>query len=127
MYRVVPRALELGVRIATGSDAGASGVAHGSNAQELELLTTAGMSPMEAIVAATNTAAQVLDMADSIGTLEKGKLADLLVVKGNPLENISLLQDRSNILAVMKDGQTVVRRSETQGVIRQSDQKESGR
>ena len=116
MYRVLSRARELGVRIATGTDAGASGVAHGDNATELELLTTVGMSPMEAIVAATKTAAQVLDMADSIGTLKKGKYADLLVVKGKPLEDISLLQDKANILVVMKDGQIVVRRSETQGV-----------
>ena len=111
MYRVLARARQLGVRIATGTDAGISPVAHGDNATELDLLTTIGMSPMDAIVAATSTAAQVLDMADSIGTLEKGKCADLLVVKGNPLDDIALLQDKANLLAVMKDGQVVVQRS----------------
>jgi imidazolonepropionase-like amidohydrolase len=112
MYRVIPRAFELGVRIAVGTDAGAFGVPHGCNAQELELLTTIGMSPMQAIVAATRTGAEVLDMADQIGTLEVGKLADLLVVRGDPLQDIRLLQEPENILVVMKEGQVVVNRGD---------------
>jgi len=111
MHRVIPKALSMGVRVATGTDAGA-GVPHGINALELELLTTVGMSPMEAIVAATGTAAEVLDMADSLGTLEKGQVADLLVVRGDPLQDISLLQDKQNIVIVMKSGNVVVSRED---------------
>lgn len=107
MYRVIPRALEYGVRIAAGTDAGAPGVAHGRNALELELLTTAGMSPMEAIVAATSTAAELLDRAGEMGTLHKGRLADLLVVAGDPLADISLLQEKANIAMVVKEGKIV--------------------
>lgn len=109
MYKVIPKAFSMGIRIAVGTDAGA-GVPHGCNAMELELLTTIGMSPMQAIVAATSTAAEVLDMADSIGTLEKGRMADLLVVDGDPLQDISLLQDRKNIRVIMMEGSIVVNR-----------------
>ena len=110
MYRVIPRAFQLGVKIATGTDAGADLVPHGSSATELELLTAIGMSPMQAIVAATRTGAALLDMADMIGTLEKGHFADLLVVKGNPLDDIRLLQNKENIQVVMKNGKVVVDR-----------------
>jgi imidazolonepropionase-like amidohydrolase len=110
MHRVIPRALELGVRIAVGTDAGAFGVPHGCNAMELELLTTIGMSPMQAIVAATRTGAETLGMAHLVGTLEKGKTADLLVIQGDPLQDITLLQNPNNILTVMKDGQIAVHR-----------------
>jgi imidazolonepropionase-like amidohydrolase len=110
MYRVIPRARALGVRIATGTDAGADNVPHGCNAQELELLATAGMSPLEAIQAATQTAAGVLDMADQIGTLQKGRCADLLLVRGSPLQDLRCLQDPANILLVMKGGEILVDR-----------------
>ena len=110
MYRVIPKAFKAGVRIATGTDAGADLVPHGCNAMELELLTTIGMSPMQAIIAATRTGAEVLDMSDSIGTLEKGRFADILVVRGDPLNDIRALQDKQNILAVIKEGRIVVDR-----------------
>lgn len=116
MYRVIPKAFQMGVQIATGTDAGADLVPHGCNALELELLTTIGMTPMQAIVAATQTSARLLDMADSIGTLEKGRLADLLVVNGNPLEDIKLLQDKAKIVSVFKEGRLLVdRRTEPGG------------
>jgi imidazolonepropionase-like amidohydrolase len=108
MYRVIPKAFKLGVRIATGTDAGADLVPHGSNAMELQLLTTIGMTPMQAIVAATSSSAELLDMADLTGTLKKGRYADILVVRGDPLKDIQLLQDRKNILSVFKEGQLVV-------------------
>lgn len=111
MYRVIPKALRLGVRVATGTDAVADNVPHGCNAQELELLTTVGLTPMQAIVAATRTAAEVLDMADAIGFLARGKYADLLLVDGDPLADIRLLQQPEKIQMVMKGGRVVVNRT----------------
>ena len=107
MYKVIPKAHALGIPIAVGTDAGAFGVPHGCNAMELELLVTAGLSPMEAIEAATRRAAALLDMEHWTGTLEKGKYADLLVVRGDPLQDIGLLQNPSNIALVMKEGKVV--------------------
>ena len=73
--------------------------------KELELLVGLGLSPMQSIVAATGTAAEVLGWADRIGTIEEGKLADLIVVEGDPLKDITILQKKEKIVAVMKEGQ----------------------
>lgn len=97
------RAAAAGVRIATGSDAFA-GSMHGRNARELTLMVENGLTPSQAIVAATKTAAEVCRVADRVGTLESGKLADLLVVDGNPLQDISVLQDRERLLWIMREG-----------------------
>jgi imidazolonepropionase-like amidohydrolase len=104
--RAVSRARELGTRIAVGTDDGRSPLA-GKNAWELELLVTAGLSPMEAIVAATQTAAEALNLADQLGTIETGKIADLLVVDGNPDQNISCLRQPANISTIIKSGATL--------------------
>jgi len=114
MYRVLPRALQLGVRFAAGTDAGADLVPHGCNAQELELLTTLGMSPMQAIQAATGAAAELLAVEHLTGTLAVKHAADLLVVDGNPLEDICFLQKQDRILVIMKEGQVVVDRRQPQ-------------
>lgn len=111
MYNTVARAHKAGVRVATGSDAIMAGVHHGENAYELELFVRAGLTPMEAIVAATQVGAEVLDMAEDVGTLEPGKLADILIVAGNPLEDITLLQEHQRIEKVIKGGQVVVSRA----------------
>ena len=87
-----------------GTDAGTPFNCHGENLKEMELLVKAGLTPMEAIVATTKTASEVLGLEKSIGTLEKGKLADLIVVDGNPLDDIRLLQKKDKILAIMKEG-----------------------
>jgi len=63
-----------------------------------------GMSPADALLLATRNAADALGKLDRFGTLEKGKLADLIVVDGNPLSNITVLQDLENIKLVMKEG-----------------------
>jgi imidazolonepropionase-like amidohydrolase len=97
-------AMEAGVRIAMGTDAGYTPCVHGTNAFELELLVKYGMSPMEAILTATKNAALALRLEDRLGTVEKGKLADVIVVDGNPLENIGILQDKREICLVMKEG-----------------------
>lgn len=88
-----------GVRIAFGTDSGVS--THGENAHEFELMVEAGMSPMRAIQSATITCAQLLKIDDRLGTLEAGKLADVIAVKGNPLEEIGLMK---SVAFVMKDG-----------------------
>lgn len=109
LEKVVPLALKKGVRVAAGTDSGA-GVPHGSNALELELLVELGMSPMQAIHAATGLAAEVLDMGHLTGTLQAGKYADLLVVNGSPEEDVRLLQEHQNIQLVMKSGKVLVDR-----------------
>ena len=93
---------EAGLRIAMGTDAAVG--RHGTNAEELEFLTEIGMSPMEAIVAATATASECIHRAADIGTLTPGKLADLLVVEGNPLDDVTVLQDRASLRLIMQGG-----------------------
>ncbi|HEX5565250.1 MAG TPA: amidohydrolase family protein [Sporosarcina sp.] len=96
------KAYKAGVKIAMGTDAGV--MKHGTNLRELGLMADAGMSPMDAIVASTKTAAECLGWDDRVGTLETGKLADIIIVKGNPLEDIHSLADNDNIQVVIKDG-----------------------
>jgi len=97
------RARNAGVKIALGTDAGFL-VNHGQNAAELEEFVKAGFSPMEAIVAATRTGAECLDLENEVGTIEPGKYADLLVVDGDPLADIRVLQDADRIVRVFKSG-----------------------
>ncbi len=93
------KAYKAGVKIAFGTDCGVS--EHGGNAREFELMVECGMPPMEAIKAATMGAAKLLRAEDRLGSVEKGKIADLVAVKDNPLTNISTLRD---VTFVMKDG-----------------------
>lgn len=97
------RAATAGVKIAMGSDS--FGRFQGDNLLELELMVNAGFSPMQAIVAGTYVAATCLGVEERLGTLTPGKLADLLVVEGDPLANIKLLQHRENLLLIMKGGE----------------------
>ena len=97
-------ALEAGVKIGLGTDAGFNAFLHGTNAVELQFLVAYGMSPMQALMAATSGAAAGLHMADKLGTVEPGKLADLLVVDGDPLQDITVLQREPKIALVIKDG-----------------------
>jgi imidazolonepropionase-like amidohydrolase len=80
---------------------------------ELQWMSQAGLSPMQTIIAATSNAARALGWDSWLGTLEPGKVADLLVVAGNPLDNLHLLADRRNIELVIKDGQIVARSPST--------------
>ncbi|HXH09513.1 MAG TPA: amidohydrolase family protein [Alphaproteobacteria bacterium] len=108
------RALEAGVKVVAGTDAG--GHMHNINARELQYLVEAGMSPMQALQAATGWAAECLGWESEIGTIQPGKLADLVAVAGDPLQDITLLQDRQRIKLVFKDGQLCVDRRGEQPV-----------
>jgi len=98
----VSRALAAGVKVVAGTDAGGHG--HPNNALELEHLVAAGMTPMQALQAATSRAAECLGLEQEIGTIEKGKWADLVLVDGDPLRDIRVLQDVRRIKQVLKGG-----------------------
>ena len=97
--RAFKLAREAGVKIASGSDTGVPGTTFGGNAAELAHLVSHGLTPQEALLAATRDAAEVLGWQDRIGTLEVGKLADLILVDGDPLAEIAVLQDRVRLVA----------------------------
>jgi imidazolonepropionase-like amidohydrolase len=101
----IARAYRAGVKIAMGTDAGV--MPHGTNLRELGLMMDCGMSAMEAIVATTKMSAECLGWDDDLGTLEPGKIADLVMTPINPLENLRALEDTNNITMVIKDGQIV--------------------
>jgi imidazolonepropionase-like amidohydrolase len=101
--RALRYAYEAGAKIASGSDL--LGPLQDRKARELEIKTEV-MSPMESLMSATKTNAELFGLQDLIGTVEEGKLADLLVVEGNPLEDISVLQDRNNLKIIIKGGRT---------------------
>jgi imidazolonepropionase-like amidohydrolase len=101
----IARAYEAGVTIAMGTDAGV--MPHGTNLRELGLMCSVGMSPMEAIVATTKVAAQCLGWDDRLGTIEAGKLADIVVARTDPLADIRALENANHIVLVMKDGTIV--------------------
>ncbi len=98
----VRRALELGVPIAAGTDAGGHG--HPKNALELKYLVEAGLTPMQALRAATQWAAACLGLEREVGTIEQGRLADLVLVGGDPLDDVTLLLDPARIELVVKGG-----------------------
>jgi len=104
----VSRALAAGVKVVAGTDAGGHG--HPNNALELEHLVAAGMTPMQALRAATSQAAECLGLEQEIGTIEKGKWADLVLVDGDPLRDVRVLQDARRIRQVLKGGVGVTAR-----------------
>ncbi|MQF69229.1 amidohydrolase family protein [SAR202 cluster bacterium AD-804-J14_MRT_500m] len=97
---------ESGVKIALGSDAG-NRYPQGGGARELEFMVRHGMSTMEALEAGTRKAAEAIGMEEEVGTLEAGKRGDLLILDGNPIVDINLLQDRSNLWLIVKGGQAI--------------------
>ncbi len=110
---VVPKALEIGpmiqntfgkaykrgVKIAFGTDSGVS--FHGDNAKEFIYMHEAGMPVIEAIISATRTTAELLRIEDKLGTIEAGKIADIIAVDGDPIQNVKVMLD---VKFVMKEG-----------------------
>jgi imidazolonepropionase-like amidohydrolase len=90
---------EAGVKIAFGTDTGVS--PHGENAREFALMVKGGMTPTEAIHAATIVASELLGLEKEIGTLEAGKAGDLIAVKGDPTQDVTELE---RVLVVIKGG-----------------------
>jgi imidazolonepropionase-like amidohydrolase len=103
IQRSVQQAKTLGVKIASGYDAG-NAERQGKNADELVALTKRGLTPLEAIRAATTTAAELLGWQDRVGSIETGKYADLIAVEGDPLKDIAVLRE---VKFVMKGGEIV--------------------
>ncbi len=101
-------AREIGVKISAGTDAGGHG--HPVNARELECLVEAGMPPMEALRTATGLAAECLGWERDLGTVEAGRLADLVAVQGDPSQDITILQGPERIKVVWKGGAVAVDR-----------------
>lgn len=97
------KAVAAGVKVAMGTDSGVT--PHGDNLRELGLMVEGGMSPMDALVATTRSAAELMGLEDELGTLETGKRADLVVVEGDPLDVATLDQ---RIVSVYQDGVQVV-------------------
>ena len=102
--------LEKGVKISFGSDTGVPYIQHGNNARELSMFVELGMEPMQAIIAATKTAAEAIGIDNMVGTIEAGKIADIIVVEGNPIEDINILHEENRIKLVMKEGVVVITR-----------------
>jgi imidazolonepropionase-like amidohydrolase len=94
-----------GIRILPGGDYGFAWTPHGTNAKDLEYFVKyVGMSTMEALLSATAWGAPMMKLKGQIGKIHEGYLADILLVDGDPLADITVLQDKARILAVMKDG-----------------------
>ena len=102
------RAFAAGVKIAAGTDAGGHG--HPSNALEIECLVKTGLTPLQALRAATGWAAECLGREGEFGTVEKGKLADLILAMGDPLEDVAILQKPERIALVLKGGEIAAHR-----------------
>jgi imidazolonepropionase-like amidohydrolase len=108
----IPPALSAGVKVALGTDCGVAD--HGSNLTELALLIEFGLTPMQALLAGTRNAAELLGMSDEIGSIEPGKRADIVVADGDPLTDIGALTDPGRILVVLQDGEV---RKDTRGML----------
>ena len=107
----LPRAKSIGVKRAIGSDfLGTPADPHGEEAYELEIQTRLGLTPMEALVTATKGNAEFFRIDEDFGTIEVGKVADLFIIDGNPLDDVRILQERDRIKRVMVAGETRILR-----------------
>ena len=93
------------IRVLPGGDYGFAWIKHGTNARDLEYFVKyLGFTPMEALVAATRYGAEIMMKGGELGQVKEGYLADLLLVDGDPVADVRILQDKARILAIMKDG-----------------------
>jgi imidazolonepropionase-like amidohydrolase len=99
-----------GVLMAMGTDSGVPFTRHGNNLDELRYLVEMGLSAQEAIRVATLDSARLLKLDERIGSLDEGKYADLIIVDGNPLEDIAVLRRPDSIRQVVLNGRTVLDR-----------------
>jgi len=104
--RSIKEAYDAGVQIAAGGDLG-NRYPHGDNARELEFMVDLGMPPMDVLKSATHVAARALRREDRYGSIQPGLEANVIVVNGDPLQNIKLLQELENINMVFQDGELV--------------------
>lgn len=103
--KLVPELRKRGVRLLPGGDYGFPFNPNGRNARDLELFVQhLGYTPSEALVAATKLGGEIMGMGNELGQIKPGYLADVLLVKGDPTVNVAILQDKNNLLAIMKDG-----------------------
>lgn len=100
-FKSTKAAYDQGIRIAFGTDCGTPFDSHGNQKQEFELYTSVGISNMDALLFATKNAAELLQWQDKLGSISKGKLADIVAVDKNPLDDIKAMRD---VTFVMKDG-----------------------
>jgi imidazolonepropionase-like amidohydrolase len=104
--KLMPELKKRGVRLLPGGDYGFPFNPNGRNARDLELFVRHfGFTASEALVAATRHGGEIMGMGHELGQIRPGYLADLLMVRGDPTIDVALLQDRNNLLAIMKDGQ----------------------
>lgn len=103
--KLMPELKKRGLRLLPGGDYGFPFNPNGRNARDLELFVRyLGFTPIEALVAATKLGSELTGMANELGQIKPGFLADLLLVNGDPTSNVAILQDKNNLLAIMKDG-----------------------
>jgi imidazolonepropionase-like amidohydrolase len=108
MAAILPKANAAGVKLLVGDDYGAFSLTHGRYGEELAIyVDEVGIPALDVIRWATKHGAEAMGLADQTGTIEPGKLADLVVVDGDPSADIAVLQDRAKILAVFKGGRAV--------------------
>jgi len=106
MLKTLPRLREAGVKLVLGDDYGVLVLDHGRQGEELSFyVDELGVPALEVIEWATVNGAELMGRSSDLGSIEPGMIADLIVVDGNPLERMSLLNDRNNLLAIMKDGE----------------------
>jgi imidazolonepropionase-like amidohydrolase len=94
-----------GIRVVPGGDYGFAWTPQGTSARDLEhFVELFGYTPMEALLSATRTGGELMALGHELGQIKEGYLADLLLVRGNPVQDVSLLQHQANLAMIMKDG-----------------------
>lgn len=95
-----------GIRVLPGGDYGFAWTPHGTYAKDLEyFVDLLGFTPMEALLSATKLGGEIMEQPGELGQIAEGYLADMILVDGDPVKDVKILQDRNNLLAIMKDGQ----------------------